>query len=447
MAFEPSLKHQIIQTLRFSPKLQQSVKILELSSAELGQHLLPFIEQNIFLNMEATEEFLSLSTIDNRKILEGLDRRINHAEKVDLYSKTHAPDFSLRDHLIHQIHTSFLDLAEMQIALIFVDTLDDSGYLPISNQIFAQKLGCSEEIITKVRNKFMSLDPVGIGAPNLKSCLRSQLQDSGKTNPHLDIILDHLEVIAQGKTHQLQNTLKISAEQIHSYLEVIRKLNPRPACAYGSVTINQRIPDVYVFQDESGNFFAKFNSDALPKVWIDEGYFENLLKQTTLSSEIKFIKTQFSYANNLVKMLENRIHTILRVTGAILEHQKNFFKNGIQFIKPLNLKTIATELNIHESTVSRAIHEKHMMTPRGLFSFQYFFSTNLKSSIQFIDHSSTFIKHRIKKLIEQENKRKPLSDEKIVKVLHQEQIIIARRTVNKYREMMKIPPASHRKIA
>lgn len=453
MAIQPSLQIKVSQSLKLTPQVQQSIRILELAAIELAPYLQQVCESNVFLNMDTQETSLECPPVDESSWREGEPLSIGSGQTGDdedegnPYDYIAAPEKTLREHLVNQLHMSITNPVHLSIALVMIDALDEAGYLGVDDAVIAEKLSCDPLDVRYVRETIMSFDPIGVGARDLKSCLKTQLRDRQQLTPALEIIIDNLQAIAQGKTRDLQSHHHISTQDIQQALVLIRQLNPRPALAYGASHIFQRIPDVHVMQDAEGQYFAKFNSETLPKVWVDEGYFDHVLSMTSQSEELRFIKDQMAFAKGIVKMLEQRIQTILRVTGAILKHENDFLQHGIQFIKALNLRTIAEELDLHESTVSRAIHEKYMLTPRGLFAFKYFFSSQIQSTIQSIDHSATFVKHRIKQLIENENKRKPLSDERIVKMLMQEHIAIARRTVTKYREMLKIPPSSYRRMA
>lgn len=453
MAMTPSLHIKTTQSLKLTPQVQQSIRILELASLDLAPYLQQVCENNVFLNMEPQESPLEPPSPDESNWREheplsiGSGQFDKDEDESNPYDFIAAPEMTLRAHLINQIHMTMTNPVLISIALVMIDALDEAGYLAVDDEVIAHKLSCEVEQIRDVRKRIMAFDPIGVGARDLKSCLKAQLRDRHQLTPDLEILLDNLDAIAQGKTRDLQLKHNISADNIQQALVLIRQLNPRPALAYGAPHVYQRIPDVHVMQDLEGQYFAKFNSETLPQVWVDEGYFDKVLQMTSKSEELRFIKDQMAFAKGIIKMLEQRIQTILRVTGAILKHERDFLQHGIQFIKALNLRTIAEELNLHESTVSRAIHEKYMMTPRGLFAFKYFFSSQINSTIQTIDHSATFVKHRIKQLIDTENKKKPLSDERIVKMLQQEQISIARRTVTKYRETLKIPPSSYRRMA
>jgi len=329
------------------------------------------------------------------------------------------------------------------IAQRLAEKLDAAGYFRGDTLDISQQLKCSQQRVDNILKQLQDFEPSGIFARNLSECLKIQLQDKNIYDPSIAILLDNLPLLADGKIKELQKKCSASHEDILSMISDIKALNPKPASDWNHDITSYIIPDVYVRKNKNGNYRIELNHASLPKVLINHNYYSEISR--TDKNAKKFLKEQLSSANFLIKALHQRSTSLLRVSEELVRTQQDFFDYGIEHLKPLNLKDIAYNLELHESTVSRITNNKYMHTPNGIFELKFFFSGAANSYIGQEDISIITIKHKIKQIINNEDKNKILSDDKISEILAQEGIKIARRTVAKYRESLNIPTSAERK--
>jgi RNA polymerase sigma-54 factor len=352
---------------------------------------------------------------------------------------------SLRDHLLAQINVDLGDPVERKIGIYLVDTLDDSGYLGADLDDVAAQLGCDRTILDNTVTKLLRLDPVGIFAHDLAQCLALQLEERNRLDPAMQALLDNLDLLAKRDLAALIVRCGVDEEDLTEMVAEIRMLTPKPAQAFDAAIAQPITPDIFLRRQSSGGWLIELNSETLPRVLVDGQYYARVSEAVRNKDEHKYLADQLQSANWLVKALHQRATTILRVATEIVRQQDAFFERGVQHLRPLVLRDIASELDLHESTVSRVTTNKYMATPRGIFELKYFFTTAIAATGGGDQHSAESVRHRIKRLIDKETLAAVLSDDAIVTILHKEGIDIARRTVAKYREAMRIPSSVQRR--
>ncbi|MBI5848318.1 MAG: RNA polymerase factor sigma-54 [Nitrospirae bacterium] len=477
MALQNRLEIKLGQKLVLTPQLQMAIKLLQMPQLELSQTLTteltenPFLEEsveNLSLEELSSEEKDSLEPADDDRDdaelpLEGLasfttddyfDERRSDGRDLGYFTPgttTHpsfeyylstAPD--LYDHLIMQLRHSRDEDDVRRVAEVIIGNIDEKGYLLLHADELQQTSQSTPEIVQEALMLVQSFDPPGIAARDLRECLQLQLRPLNLTGTLVEtLILSHLELISRKKYQQVAKTCNVTLEEIMAAVKVIEGLNPKPARSFSTDATNYITPDVYIFKTDEG-YQIVLNDEGMPKLRINS-YYLRLLQQKNLvpKEERHFLEEKLRAAKDLIKSLDHRNKTIYRVTECILNYQKDFFEAGVSHLRPLNLKDIATELNLHESTVSRVTSTKYLACPRGIYGFKYFFSNAIPSDSG--ELSSTSVKDMIKTIILEEAATSPLSDMKIVDIFKSKNITIARRTIAKYREELKIPPQSQRR--
>lgn len=483
------------QQMVMTQQMQQSIHILQLSTLELQNYLTEELEKNPLLTTEDTSSELQndespdlnikeehttptelTSASDNQDVLhDAADSNIefentyhnetkespDYATHDSHYSNASSggsdentwdieqlsdKDLTLKEHLIEQIHVDITGSQQKIIALHLTDLLDDNGYLPEDYQTLPDKLQCSTEDIDLVLAKIQQFDPPGVYARSLAECLGLQLKHKDHCDPAMQALLDNLDMLAKQEFAKLKKICGVDQEDLMDMIHEIHTLNPKPGSNFNpEVTINAE-PDVFVHKKPEGGWMVELNTDALPKMLVNQTYYGDISKSVHNKKEKKYLNQQLNTANWLIKALDQRAHTILKVATELVIQQEAFFEQGIRYLKPMTLKSIAEAIEMHESTVSRVTHNKYIATPYGLYEMRYFFSSTVGSHGNNEEgFSSTSIKHMIKELINNEAPNKILSDDKIAELLKAQGIDIARRTVAKYREAMKIPTSSQRK--
>lgn len=347
---------------------------------------------------------------------------------------------SLADHLAEQVSLIIKDPAERLIARNLIDNLDERGYLVTDCAHIAEQLGAATEMVESVLERIQGCDPVGVFARDLAECLAIQLREKDRLDPLMAALLGRLDMIASHDLVGLARAIGASREDLQDMLLELRALDPKPGRAFDGAPVQTVVPDVFVRRGPQGDWQIEVNSDVLPRVLVNRTYYASVAKKTRDSAEKSFLVDCLNTANWLTKSLDQRAQTILRVATEIVKQQDAFLNHGIAHLKPMTLKTVAAEIEMHESTVSRVTSNKYIATPRGLFEMKYFFTTALGSASGGEDHSAESVRYRIKQLIDAETADAILSDDTIAEMLQKEQgIEVARRTVAKYREGMNIP--------
>lgn len=485
MALTPKLEIRQSQSLLMTPQLRQAINLLQMSNLELSEVIEQEISKNPLLEREddATiqddaslprtiddndttpappEEDFAPDNIDYDSNFDdfgsdstgyeetgydwadySLGKNPHLDEDFDYCEKRLADTTSVYALIKQQIDLRFTSQRSKLIAFMLSEGLDAAGYFRGNIEEIAGKLHTSENEIRQILEEMKTFEPGGIFAQDLKECLAVQLKDNNRYDPAMERLLDNLDMLAERRLKDLQKICGVDAEGLAEMIAEIRALDPKPLAKYNHDITSYVIPDVFVKRNAAGNYRVELNNMSLPRLLINRAYYSEIISRDKTSR--RFLKENLSHANFLIKAMHQRADTILRVSEEIVKYQLDFFEKGIDYLKPLSLKDIAYNLEMHESTVSRVTNRKYIHTPRGLFELKFFFSQAAGSYIGNEDLSTLAIKHKIKQLIEAETPDNILSDDNIVSLLANEGIKIARRTVAKYREALKLPTSAERK--
>ncbi|HEC73577.1 MAG TPA: RNA polymerase factor sigma-54 [Methylophaga aminisulfidivorans] len=480
---KPSLQLRVGQSLSMTPQLQQAIRLLQLSSLELQTEIQEALETNPLLEVEEDFDFdenarqrseddqdsRDVSQLENQDIPDDLPIDSKWEDTYDHQPTTvssnntmvdsdmerdnqdDSPD-SLQQHLLWQMRLTHFTDVEEGIAAMIIDSIEDDGYLKASLEDIQQSLG--EEFaeieldeIETVLHRIQHFDPVGVAARDLRECLLIQLrvyEESGL--PHIQLMRElidkHLDTLAKRDYAQIKRALKVTDDELTELVRSIQLLNPRPGSQIQTDKTEYIVPDVYA-QKVNGRWLLSLNPDNAPRLQIADHYAQ-LINRADNSAENTYLKNNLQEARWFLKSLQSRNETLLKVTDAIVERQKDFLDYGEEAMKPLVLADIAEAVEMHESTISRVTTRKYLHTPRGIFELKYFFSSHVGTDSGG-ECSATAIRAIIKKLVAAENPQKPLSDSKIAAILGDQGINVARRTIAKYRETLAIAPSNERK--
>ena len=352
---------------------------------------------------------------------------------------------TLSDHLAEQMALAIVDPAERMIGQYLIDMVDEAGYLAGDVETVAEKLGAPRERVERVLAILQAFDPLGVCARNLTECLSIQLKERDRLDPAMKALVDNLALLAKRDLPALKRLCGVNDEDLVEMMAEIRNLNPKPGLAFGSSVVQAIVPDVFVKAAPDGTWQVELNPDTLPKVLINQRYYTQVSKTTKSDKEKSYLAECLQTATWLVRALDQRAKTILKVSSEIVRQQDAFFAHGVEHLRPLNLKTIADAISMHESTVSRVTANKYMATSRGIFELKYFFTSAIAASDGGESHSAEAVRHRIKQLVDAETAADVLSDDTIVEKLREAGIDIARRTVAKYRDALRIPSSVQRR--
>lgn len=472
------------QNLVMTPQLQQAIKLLQLNNAELAEFIEAEIAQNPLLEKADAE---GAKTEDSAEKVETAPETDNVGAEFDEAwtgneAETPAPaapaDFdpgssmasvgaggntsfdnpdsnfedrlvrpeTLRDHLLEQLHMSFDDVRDHLIGAQLIDMLDEGGYLRQDPKELAARLACPPERLEKILARLRHFDPTGIFAHDLKDCLTLQLEEQGKVDAPMRALLDHLDLLAAHDHKTLAKKCGVNETYLQDLIGDIRALNPRPASNFEQLHVQTVVPDVLMKRlpnNLGGGWRVELNAETLPRVLVNETYFTEVAGHAHAKKDKEYLNQQLQNAHWLVKAMDQRAKTILKVASEIVEAQDGFFLYGIEYLRPMTLKDVAEKIEMHESTVSRVTSNKFIGTPRGIFELKYFFTTALGEGSG--AHSAESVRMRIKALIDAEDTDNVLSDDALVDILVAEKVDIARRTVAKYRELLRIPSSVHRR--
>lgn len=491
MAMKHSLDMRQGQSLVMTPQLQQAIKLLQLSNQELAEFVEAELERNPLLQKVEDEGPAPSETVER----EGRDqlslddasglgeaRDQLDAPGEDVYepgtgsdaampasasgpsAKTDwssasggqgSEDFdytanvsgevTLAEHLHMQLNFAGLSDADRLIAARLIDETDETGYLRTPLDDIAGALGADIANVEAVLAVCQGFDPTGVMARSIPECLGLQLKERGRLDPAMQAMLDHLHLVAKHDIKQLMDVCRVDKADIQDMLQELRQLSPKPGAGFSSDTTVAVAPDVFVRELPNGMYAVELNSDTLPRVLMDKAYYAEVTALPMREKEKEFISECAASATWLIKSLDQRARTILKVASEIVRQQDGFFAHGVAHLRPLNLKQVADAIEMHESTVSRVTTNKYMATPRGLFELKYFFSAAIPATGGGEAHSAEAVRHRIKQLIDEESADDVLSDDQIVEILTGFGIDIARRTVAKYRESLNIPSSVQRR--
>jgi RNA polymerase sigma-54 factor len=483
MALDLKQSPKLVQQLVITPQLQQAIRLLQLTRLELVDMISQEIKENPLLEEadegeQAPEESRAAEA---EKAPEGLERTPevkgegevpeavnefdwdNYLENYNLapYQRTVAggqeseerPSFenflvkraTLPDHLHWQLQFSHLTEDERRIGTWIIGNLDEDGYLKIPLEEIAADTNAANETIERVLRKIQQFDPVGVGARDLKECLLIQLQGMTERNPVAEVIVaEHLSLLKNRNYPALARRLGVSIEKVNEAAFAISKLEPKPGRAFGGETAQEIVPDVYIYKIE-GEYVVYLNDDEIPTLRVNSLY-RSILTNTrqVVDEDRKYIQEKLRSALWLIRSIHQRQRTIYKVARSIVKFQKDFMDKGIQFLKPLVLRDVAEDIEMHESTISRVTNSKYAYTPQGIYELKFFFNTGITST-QGEDLASESVKNLVREIIGKEDPKKPYSDEKLVQILKGMNIHIARRTVSKYREGMKILSSNERR--
>lgn len=356
-------------------------------------------------------------------------------------------DVSLRDHLLGQLHLGVRDPRQRLIGAQLIDNLDEAGYLIEAPERIAARHGASPQEVDAVLKTLQGFDPTGVCARTLAECLELQLRERNRMDPAMQVLLQNLPLLARHDRAALMKLCGVDAEDLSDMISEIKALDPKPGLTFGGEQAQPIIPDVFVRKAADGAWVVELNNATLPKVLINSQYCARVVRQNINPQDRAYISEALSNANWLVKSLEQRARTILKVSTELVRQQQAFFEQGVAHLKPLNLRAIADAIEMHESTVSRVTANKYIATHRGIYDMKYFFTASIASSEGGDAHSAEAVRHKIRALIEAEQPNKILSDDRLVVLLRDSGMDIARRTVAKYREALRIPSSVERRRA
>jgi RNA polymerase sigma-54 factor len=498
MVLSQRLEVRQSQALVMTPQLMQAIKLLQLSSLDLAAYVDGELERNPLLERASEEEASpagetqpSISDRDDNvggadwinadletsrdSIEQGLGTELENVFPDDSGDKN-APAGDLRpggysewsgagsaggedynleafvsaettlaDHLAEQMALAISNPAARMIGQYLIDMVDEAGYLAGDLDTVAEKLGAQRSDVELVLAVLQTFDPPGVCARNLTECLALQLKDRNRYDPAMQALVGHLDLLAKRDHVGLRRLCGVTEEDLVDMIAEIRMLNPKPGLTFGSTMVQPIVPDVFVRLAPDGTWQVELNSDTLPKVLINQRYYAQVSGTTRDEKEKAYLADCMQTATWLVRALDQRAKTILKVSSEIVCQQDGFFAKGIQYLRPLNLKAVADAISMHESTVSRVTANKYMATSRGIFELKYFFTSAIAAADGGEAHSAEAVRYRIRQLIDDETTENVLSDDTIVEKLRGAGIDIARRTVAKYREAMRIPSSVQRR--
>ena len=477
MAIQQKLHTKLVQKLILTPSLQQAIKLLPMSTLELSDLLNQEMVENPLLEEVPTEELQPAEQTQTDKpepeqppadkpdtwddadyeyffgdyLDDGYRSRTpSEVKELPPIENTLSSASSLSDHLLWQLSLHQSDDDQVRdIGTAIIGNLDDDGYLVASVEEIAAMGEWPVAEVEKALQLLQTFDPHGVAARDLQECLWLQLKFLGlEGTPTEKIVTEHLRLLQNHQVPEIARRLGMTIEDLKEHIEIIRNLDPKPGSRYNPQQSQYVIPDVYVVKVED-QYVAMLNEEGLPQLRISPTYRRLLDKNapgTEENNETRnYVKDKFRSALWLIKSVDQRQKTIQKVANSIINFQREFLDNGIEYLRPLVLRDVANDIGMHESTVSRVVNNKYMHTPQGVFELKYFFHSGISSSYG-ESVSSVTIKQRIRKIIENEDPRKPLSDSKIVSILQKEGLMLARRTIAKYREELKIPTSNQRKV-
>ena len=470
------LQLRLSQQLAMTPQLQQAIRLLQLSTLELQQELQQALESNPLLEQIDTHEEIDTRETQDSETLDTADalEQKEMPEELPLdaswdtiytagtpsgtsgdYIDDELPVYqgettqTLQDYLMWQVELTPFSDTDRAIATSIVDAVDDTGYLTVPLEDILESMGDEEIDIDEVEavlKRIQRFDPVGVAAKDLRDCLLIQLSQFDKTTPWLEearlIISDHLDLLANHDFRTLMRVTRLKEDVLKEAVNLIQSLDPRPGQSIQTGEPEYVIPDVLV-RKHNGHWTVELNSDSIPRLQINQHY-ASMCNNARNDGDSQFIRSNLQDAKWLIKSLESRNDTLLRVSRCIVEQQQAFFEQGEEYMKPMVLADIAQAVEMHESTISRVTTQKYLHSPRGIFELKYFFSSHVNTEGGG-EASSTAIRALVKKLIAAENPAKPLSDSKLTSLLSEQGLMVARRTVAKYRESLSIPPSNQRK--
>jgi RNA polymerase sigma-54 factor len=470
MKLQLSQKPQLSQKLAITPRLQMAIKFLQLNQIELTETIEQELENNPALEIQEPgddfekeiESDKTDQTIEEVQIKEDISNDVDWSNYIDEYNsagKIHfqaehknAPDFesfiapkkSLNEHLLWQLLMTSPTRQEESIGSLIAGNLNQNGYLDVPLEDIAKSSEFSYEELEQVLLRMQSFDPIGICARNLRECLMIQARHFNINNvPVTDIIKNHLNNLQNGNYRAISRALKTSMKKVIAAVNIIKGFEPKPGREFAYEQPQYIVPDIFVYKVEN-DFVILMNDDGTPNLHLNSFYKNSVKNNTKLSDSTRdYVQEKMRSAQWLIRCVHQRRKTIYRVMESVLQFQKDFFTKGVQHLKPMVLKDVALDLSMHESTISRAVSNKYAHTPLGIFELKYFFSSSVNNKGEAV--ASASIRDKIQQIIQNEDPKKPFCDEKIAEILKSQNINIARRTVAKYRDIMKILSSNKRR--
>jgi RNA polymerase sigma-54 factor len=494
LALSPRLELRQGQSLVMTPQLQQAIKLLQMSNLELQAFVESELEKNPLLERDekretqgqgsetqehdvasvmkdgaSAEERLATLDTDLDNVYQGESRadaanrsaaaapadsgwaslKPSRAVSLDQdefdIAATLTREQTLAEHLTEQLMLAIADPADRLIGQNLIGMVNEAGYLTSDPAQVAEMLGTSIAHVERVLGVLQGFDPAGVFARDLKECLKLQLKELDRLDPAMQILVDHLDKVAKRDFVALKSLCKLDADDIRDMIAELRRLNPKPGHLFGSEPVQPVVPDVSVRPAPDGTWLIELNNDTLPRVLVNNRYMAQVSRGPMRDQDKTYLTECHANATWLVRSLDQRAKTILKVAREIVRQQDAFLVHGVRELRPLNLKTVAEAIEMHESTVSRVTSNKYMSTTRGIFELKYFFTTAINSAEGGEAHSAESVRHRLREMIERENAQNILSDDTLVEMLKAEGVDIARRTVAKYRESLGIPSSVQRR--
>ena len=481
MALEIKQTPKLVQQLVITPQLQQAIRLLQLTRLELVDLISQEMKDNPLL--EEVEEGKEIAEAEESLAEKGKEEPRAETEKTPevkgegeggddydwesylenynlspIYRQTsqdgeERPSFenfltkrtTLSDHLFWQLQLSYFTEEEHQVGTYIIGNLDEDGYLKVSLEDVSAEMHLPVGEVERVLRRIQQFDPVGVAARDLKECLLIQLEQMAVRDSVAEkIVLEHLSLLKNRNHPAIARRMGVSLERVNQAAFLISKLDPKPGKAFGGDVIQEIIPDVYVYKVE-GEYVIYLNDEDIPRLRVNS-FYRNILNdsQVAADGDRKYIQEKLRSALWLIRSIHQRQRTIYKVATSIVKFQRDFLDKGIQFLKPLVLRDVAEDIQMHESTISRVTHNKYVHTPQGIYELKFFFNTGITST-QGETMASESVKNLLREIIAKEDPKKPFSDEKLVQILKEMNIHIARRTISKYREMMKILSSNERR--
>ncbi len=485
MAIGPRLEFRQAQSLVMTPQLQQAIKLLQLTSVDLLAYVDQELERNPLLDgvasdADAPDRDLARERADDRRDTAdaladdgGLAERAADADTafdnvwdtdttgqagVSAWgngggNETDALNWEdalterpcLRDHLERQFLLERHTPAERLIAMRLIDAIDADGYLRVDIDELAEEVGAAASLLDAVLKQLQTFDPVGVASRNLSECFAAQLRARDRYDPAMQALVENLELLAKQDFAALRKICAVDGEDLTDMIQELRLLDPKPGSSFEAPPVEVVIPDVLMRRGDDGTWVVELNPETMPRVLVDAGYCETMRAKAREKTEREFLTENLASATWLVKALQQRANTILKASAEIVRRQEAFFEKGVIGLKPMTLKDVADVIQMHESTISRVVNGKYLATPRGVVELKSFFTVALGGGGDADAQSAEAVRHRIKTMIDQEPPDGVLSDDRIVVMLQDDGVEIARRTVAKYRESLRIPSSVQRR--
>ncbi len=486
MALAPRLDMRQSQSLVMTPQLRQAIKLLQSSNLEVTAFVEEELERNPLLERDeraeartgaedraaeappaepANAHAAAVSETMPSADAAPLDADYDNVFEADGFRMDGAgrggrADFdddlsgideladgrvSLREHVAEQIRLTFHDPRERLVAAQMLALLDPAGRLAVEDAAIAAAMGCAEAMVAGVRARLSRLDPVGMFCRNLRDCLAVQLAERNRLDPCMEALLDNLDLLARRDMRALMRVCAVDAEDLAEMVAELKRLDPKPGASFDAAPAPAVVPDVLMRRTPDGGWAVELNPETLPRVLVNRGFHARAVVGAKNKDDKAFLAERLQSATWLVKSLEQRANTILKVAAEIVRRQDGFFRHGVAHLRPLILRDVAETVAMHESTISRVTANKYIATPRGTFELKYFFTTAIAGTGGAEAHSAESVRFRIREMIAAEPAHDVLSDDAIVERLRKEGVDIARRTVAKYREALRIPSSVQRK--